>query len=145
MGRWITKNGKHVYVGRRPVYYVTNNTKKETSHYRIVPNTNIRHNVIQTSFSSNRSDKKWYEEGWRKEVFKVPSTDYAVDFGNFGDSNFSFVVRKGKKEIFSLPRYLLKNAVSYGLTTIGVPSGIPFDLPISAVEQGIRLYESLVN
>jgi hypothetical protein len=67
-----------------------------------------------------------------------------VDLGNFGDWNFSFVVRRGNKEIFTVPKKLIKNAISLGFETMMVP-GCPIEAPIKAVEYAIDLYDQLTN
>ena len=136
---WITKNGRHVQVNQRS--RVRSSDLDFSTTYSSIDYTAA--NKIKTLKS--KPIKKWYEEGWRSTVYQFPNSQYAVDFGNFGNGNFSFVVRKGKKEIFSVPKYLLKNAVSYGLATIGVPPGIPFDLPIGAIEIGLKLYDQFAN
>lgn len=134
---WITKNGRHFQVNQRNRIR-SSDLNLSTEHYSI---DHVAANKIK--MIKSKPMKKWHEEGWRNTVYQFPNSQYAVDFGNFGNGNFSFVVRKGKKEIFSVPKYLLKNAVSYGLATIGVPPGIPFDLPIGAIEIGLKLYDQV--
>ena len=139
MPQWITKNGRRIpiYPKRRrllrsPTSSTLHPTVTTTSRHRII----LRRTVKEP-------EKKWNEEGWRKQIYKFHGTDYAIDLGNFGNYNFSFSVRKGNKEIFTVPKYLIKNAISCGFTaTTGIP-GCPFDVPVDAIEYAIKLYDQL--
>lgn len=142
MPRWITKNDIHIPIYQRRRRVLRSDVQQTSSiirprvtaipHYRIVPRRTVK-----------EPEKKWYEEGWRKQIYKFHGTDYAIDLGNFGNYNFSFSVRKGNKEIFTVPKYLIKNAISCGFTvTTGIP-GCPFDVPINAIEHAIKLYDQL--
>ena len=145
MTSWITKNGRHIQissrrrtrVSRSDIEYSTTTLHRQVSKipsYRIVSSKPIK-----------KQEKKWYEEGWRKQIHKFNGTDFAIDLGNFGNSNFSFSIRKGNKEIFTVPKSLIKNAISCGFTaTTGIP-GCPFDVPIDAIEYAIKLYDQLTG
>jgi hypothetical protein len=139
--RWITKNGRHIPIPtKRYVREVDIQQKQDFSYTQPI----TTHRFLQPKVSQKHSvkpEKKWYEEGWRTELYRFSDTNYAIDFGNFGNSNFSFVVRNGDKEIFTVPKYLIKNAISFGLTSMmGVP-GCPTDVPIAAIKYAIDLYD----
>lgn len=143
MPKWITKNGKHVLI--YPPYYGIRSDhirsfvqkRKDLS----APHKFYNYKKIV----KKESQKKWYEEGWRKEIYHFRGTNYSIDLGNFGNNNFSFSVRKGDKEIFTVPKYLIKNAISCGFAVAtGIP-GCPFDVPLSAIEHAIKLYDQFTN
>lgn len=144
MPSWITKNGRHI-----PIYPKRNRIlSSEVQHIQKNPynsTSRIPYYKFPTRKPPIKQEKKWYEEGWRQEIFKFHGTDYAVDLGNFGNYNFSLAIRKGDKEIFVVPKYLIKNAISCGLTAMtGIP-GCPFNVPVGAIEHAIRLYDQLAN
>ncbi|GFN40542.1 MAG: hypothetical protein YK1309IOTA_1930008 [Marine Group I thaumarchaeote] len=143
MPRWITKNGNRVPIypkRRRLLRSPTSSTLRPTV------TTTSRHRIILRR-TVKEPEKKWYEEGWRKELYRFQRSRYAIDVKNFGNNNFSFVVRKGSQEIFTVPKSLLKNAVSCGFALAGIPGcppGLPLDgIPIDGIIQVIKLYDQL--
>lgn len=141
MVRWITKNGKHIPITQRTVIR-SSDLKNEPEVYTLYRNPRYG---ISRKTKKSKPTKKWYEEGWRKEIYKFQETDYAIDLGNFGNYNFSFSVRKGNKEIFTVPKSLIKNAISCGFSLTTGVLGCPFDVPISAIEYAIKLYDQFSN
>jgi hypothetical protein len=144
MKRWITKGGKRVLINTTHRGIDSRYFKNDTTEYLTKHDLNKRYN-IRPSFRHKpilKPVKKWYEEGWRHEIHRFEGTDFAVDVGNFGNGNFSFSVRKGQKEIFVIPPSLLKQAVSYGLATLGLPA-FDMTIPIGIIEQSIKLYDKI--
>jgi len=142
MRRWITRNGKRVLINTAVSGIDESYFNKNKEDYLTASELNRRYN-IRPSFKKPvpKPAKKWHEEGWRREVYRFGDTDYAIDLGNFGKGSFSFSVRKGQKEIFVIPPSLLKQAVSCGLATLGLPA-IDMTIPLGVIEESLKLYNN---
>lgn len=141
--RWITKNGRRIQIPTRRYVREIDSQQESNVSYAQPTFTHKFYKPEEIQRQASKLEKKWYEEGWRKEIYKF-SDDYAVDLGNFGNYNFSFVVRKNDKEIFTIPKKLIKNAISLGFETMVLP-GCPVDAPIKAIEYAIDLYDQLTS